>query len=112
MKEKLLIKTAKKSGFVIWGEEEWGCGRNGKIDWSCTYDQELNNFADRIIQFCLDQCVTGRSAEEISSIIQHSLGYLAKDKKKHGIKNRLKDLESRINNIEKLILTDNSSGNQ
>ena len=111
MKEKLIIKTAKKSGFEIWGEGERGCGRNGEIDWSCTYDQELNNFADRIIQLCLDQCVTGRSAEEISSIIQHSLGYLAKDKKKHGIKNRLKDLEARINNIEKLILTDNSSGN-
>lgn len=111
MKEKLLIKTAKKSGFVIWGEEEWGCGRNGKIDWSCTYDQELNNFADRIIQLCLDQCIEGRSAEEISATIQHSLGYLSVPKKPNGTKDRLTDLESRVKNIEKLILTMTNSEN-
>ena len=110
MKEKLLLKTAKKSGFIFWDGEPWG--NEGKIDWSCIYDQELNNFADRIIQLCLDQCVTGRSAEEISSIIQHSLGYIEKNKNPNKTKHRLSNLESRVENIESLMLTITDSMNK
>jgi hypothetical protein len=45
-------KLAKKAGFIFWSEEDtWGPGAK-HIDWSCTYDQELEQLVELVATEC------------------------------------------------------------
>ena len=37
-------ELAEKAGFILWGEEIWNPGDT--IDWSSSYDKELEKFAE------------------------------------------------------------------
>lgn len=41
---KELKEIATEAGFIFWGRESHGPGPD-KIDWSCNYDEEIENFA-------------------------------------------------------------------
>lgn len=43
-----IIDLAERSGFALWGDEDWNPG--DVIDWSNSYDEEFNTFAKRLIQ--------------------------------------------------------------
>lgn len=42
-------KIAKKSGFVLWGNESY---RTGVVDWSCDYDQEFVEAIRHTVRTC------------------------------------------------------------
>lgn len=44
-------QQAEEAGFQLWGDEDWNPG--DVIDWSCRYDEELEKFADLLIQRCV-----------------------------------------------------------
>jgi hypothetical protein len=46
---KELKKIADEAGFVFWGREPYGPGPD-KIDWSCNYDEAIENFARILIE--------------------------------------------------------------
>lgn len=49
--KKRIRKLAKKAGFVFWSDEGWGPGPK-TIDWSCTYDQELEKLVKLVAKEC------------------------------------------------------------
>jgi hypothetical protein len=46
-------ELAKQAGFVLWADEEWKPD-GAVIDWSSDYDNDLEKFAELIIQECLE----------------------------------------------------------
>jgi hypothetical protein len=46
-------QLAERAGFVFWNNEEWK-PQGETIDWSCSYDKELEKFAELIIKECCD----------------------------------------------------------
>lgn len=49
--KKKVRKLAKKAGFVMWADEPWNPG--DVIDWSSSYDKELEKFAKLVAAKCL-----------------------------------------------------------
>lgn len=47
-----LVELAKAAGFVLWKNEKWNPG--DIIDWSSSYDNELEIFANMIIDECIN----------------------------------------------------------
>jgi hypothetical protein len=47
---KQIKKLANQAGFVLWKNESWNPGDT--VDWSCRYDDELEKFAELIVQEC------------------------------------------------------------
>ena len=43
-------ELAKQAGFCMWDDEEWNPG--DIIDWSNSYDKELEKFAELIVREC------------------------------------------------------------
>lgn len=41
-------KIAEQAGFMLWGDEDWNPG--DVVDWSARYDQELEEFANLLIE--------------------------------------------------------------
>jgi hypothetical protein len=48
---KLIKRLADEAGFVMWNGEEHAPA-DSVIDWSCSYDYELEKFAELIIHNC------------------------------------------------------------
>lgn len=46
-------ELAQRSGFVMWGTEEYGPGA-GHVDWSTTYDDELEAFMLLVVKQCAE----------------------------------------------------------
>ena len=46
-------ELAEKAGFVLWGNEEWGPGE-GRVDWSCDYEDALTKYTELIVRECAD----------------------------------------------------------
>jgi len=53
---KRIQKLAKKAGFVLWEDEDWK-PKDEVIDWSCSYDKELEKFAELVIQDYLKRMI-------------------------------------------------------
>lgn len=45
------LDLAQAAGFQMWGKEPWGPGVRA-VDWSCDYDNELEEFKRMIIREC------------------------------------------------------------
>jgi hypothetical protein len=45
-------ELAERAGFQLWQDEEWNPG--DVIDWSCRYDDELEKFAELLIERCAE----------------------------------------------------------
>jgi hypothetical protein len=43
-------QLAEDAGFMLWANEEWNPG--DVVDWSARYDDELQKFAELIVQEC------------------------------------------------------------
>jgi hypothetical protein len=56
-------ELAKQAGFVLWADEEWKPD-GAVIDWSSDYDNDLEKFAELIIQECMEQLVKEGDAWE------------------------------------------------
>jgi len=56
MLNKTLRKIAKKAGFVFWGNESWGPGKN-KIDWSAEYGNEFDEY-NRLLREKIVKAIT------------------------------------------------------
>ena len=55
---KRIQKLAKKAGFVLWEDEDWDWKpKDEVIDWSCSYDKELEKFAKLVIQDYLKRMI-------------------------------------------------------
>lgn len=52
MMNEQIRQLADQAGFVLWGDEKWTPGDT--VDWSSRYDDELEKFAELIIQECMD----------------------------------------------------------
>ena len=48
---KKIKDLAKQAGFVTWANESWGPGQ-GHIDWSSSYDKELEKFYELVVREC------------------------------------------------------------
>lgn len=48
-------ELAQRSGFVMWEHEEYGPGP-GHVDWSATYDDELESFMTLVVRECVTLC--------------------------------------------------------
>jgi hypothetical protein len=48
---KKIKDLAKEAGFVTWANESWGPGK-GNIDWSSSYDKELEKFYELVVREC------------------------------------------------------------
>jgi hypothetical protein len=44
---------ARQAGFAFWEAEEWN-QNNERIDWSCSYDEELQRYTQLVIQHTLE----------------------------------------------------------
>ena len=53
MNEKIK-KLAQEAGFALWADESWNPGEI--VDWSTSYDDELNKFAELIVKECANIC--------------------------------------------------------
>ena len=51
---KRIKELAEQAGFMLWGKETWNPG--DVVDWSARYDEELEKFAELIVQECLGCC--------------------------------------------------------
>ena len=61
---KRIKKFAEHAGFCMWDDEEWNPG--DIIDWSCSYDKELEKFAELIARTCIAKCIDLNSMKYIS----------------------------------------------
>lgn len=48
-------KIAEQAGFMLWGDEDWNPG--DVIDWSARYDQELEEFANLLIEEVIQELI-------------------------------------------------------
>ena len=48
-------KIAEQAGFMIWGDENWNPG--DVIDWSARYDQELEQFANLLVEEIVQELI-------------------------------------------------------
>jgi len=57
-------QLAENAGFILWGKESWNPG--DVVDWSSRYDDELQKFAELIVDECclklldMDEKTNGR----------------------------------------------------
>jgi hypothetical protein len=54
--KKSLKELAKKAGFILWEDEDWK-PKDEVIDWSSSYDKELEKFAKLVIQDYLKRMI-------------------------------------------------------
>ncbi len=57
-------KLIDESGFVLWGDEEWGPGK-GRIDWASDYTQEMEVFIEKLVKSIIKdvECFSSNSIE-------------------------------------------------
>ena len=48
-------KIAEQAGFMLWGDEDWNPG--DVIDWSARYDQELEQFANLLVEEIVQELI-------------------------------------------------------
>lgn len=48
-------KIAEQAGFMMWGYEDWNPG--DVIDWSARYDQELEQFANLLVEEIVQELI-------------------------------------------------------
>ena len=53
---KRIQKLAKEAGFVLWSDCDWK-PKDEVIDWSCSYDKELEKFSELVIQDYLKRMI-------------------------------------------------------
>ncbi len=63
-------KLAKKAGFVFWSDEDWGPGPNA-IDWSCTYDRELEKLVKLVVKECTSLTLDYKTNEHYTGWIDY-----------------------------------------
>lgn len=51
--KKIYDTIARDSGFCFWVDEEWK-PENETIDWSTSYEKELQEYSDRLVNNCAD----------------------------------------------------------
>ena len=61
-------EIAENSGFLLWGNESWNPG--DVIDWSSRYDEELERFAEAIVQRCIGVLETRKDSPIIVNAIK------------------------------------------
>ena len=66
--KKPIRELADQAGFVLWQNEKWNPG--DVVDWSCRYDQELEQFANLIVQQCLNAIDTAKTDHVYTSFDQ------------------------------------------
>lgn len=49
--QKRTLEIAKRSDFAFWNGEAWGPEVEA-VDWSCNYDEELQNFLVLVVREC------------------------------------------------------------
>ncbi len=54
--KKIVKELAKEAGFILWEDEEWK-PPGESIDWSSSYDNELEKFAELVIQDYLKRMI-------------------------------------------------------
>lgn len=64
--QKKTLEFARKSDFVFWNGEAWGPEVEA-VDWSCDYDQELQNF----LVFVVKECAELSNPESRIKILTH-----------------------------------------
>ena len=69
-----LKKLAKKSGFILWTDEEWNPG--DVVDWGSRYDDELVKFARLIVKECAEVagCNGHVSGYKLGDLIKEHFG--------------------------------------
>lgn len=65
-------KLASKAGFNFWGGEHWK-PQGAVIDWSCNYDNELENFAQLIAVHCISLIRESMSDSERSDLVYNAM---------------------------------------
>lgn len=65
-------QIAEQSGFIPWSDEPWRPD-DVVFDWSSNYDEELEKFADNIIQKCISEValfgISNFENEDISWVV-------------------------------------------
>jgi len=64
---KKIKDLAKEAGFVTWANESHGPGK-GNIDWSSSYDKELDKFYELVVREC---------AKEVNNVYKQGGGTYA-----------------------------------
>lgn len=71
------VKIAEDAGFVFWNDEEWKPD-DELIDWSASYDKELQLFGELIVRRCIEICekgvVTQTTSSGVSLLIKQHFG--------------------------------------
>lgn len=52
-------ELAKQAGFLLWSDEPWN-SNNDVVDWSCSYDTELERFYELVVKKVESQHVVKR----------------------------------------------------
>lgn len=77
-------QLALEAGFVPWGDESWNPGDT--VDWSSRYDDELEKFAELIVQECIVQIqLTTARDPQTSAQYQQSVGHIHRIRKHFGV---------------------------
>lgn len=69
--KKPIRELADQAGFVLWQDEKWNPG--DVVDWSSRYDQELEQFADLIVQQCINAIDSAKTDHVHTSFDQNQL---------------------------------------
>ena len=64
---------AGQAGFVLWKNESWNSG--DVVDWSASYDDELEKFAELIVKECADLFEVEWGEEKLTG---NDVGYVVK----------------------------------
>lgn len=72
-------QIAKDAGFLLWDDESWKPD-DEIIDWSCSYDKELQEFGKLIVSRCIEICEQGTQTQTTSAgaaiLIKQQFGLL------------------------------------
>ena len=74
--KKIVKELAKKAGFILWEDEDWK-PRDEVIDWSCSYDKELERFFKLAVNYAKSE----RKLSKQSKCNMKTLEKLSKEKK-------------------------------
>lgn len=66
---KLTQKLAKEAGFIFWNGEEWNTN-DDVIDWSSSYDAELEKLVGLVVKECLSECWYDATPKQIADHIR------------------------------------------
>ena len=67
MMNKRIKELAEEAGFVMWADEEWNPG--DVIDWSNSYDKELQQLIKLVVQECGQIADSSRQGATFPSVL-------------------------------------------